>query len=105
MRVVLSNKQYVMLRLILQRKGFSRQEAGEYLQTTYTSMVKRGYLVYNGEEEEGFKITPLARGAMAAFENADVSRANISERLSQFLESYVARSARNVRRRAANTDG
>ncbi len=99
MRLVLSPYQYNMLRLIRTRKHFSREEAAEYLQPTFTSMVKRGYLVWNGKED-GFCIAPAANLAMNDFESAEIHRRNAKTTLSQFLESYVSRHTRAHRRSA-----
>ncbi len=96
MSMNLSNHQYPMLRLLLNKGSFTREEAGEYLQPTFTSMVKRGYLTYDCEQ--GFCATPAARAAKIEFEQGDITRQHPRAELSEFLEQYVARSSRKIRR-------
>lgn len=109
MAMVLSANQYTMLKSIKAHPGaYSRTEASEYLQPTYSSMVRRGYLVYD-KRDGGFIITPTANAAILEFENAQIHRQSTlrgSGELSNFLESYIDRqirsksSSRNGRRRS-----
>ncbi len=101
-RQVLSPLQYNMLRIILTKRTFSQGEAAEYLQTTFTSMAKRSYLVANVDSQGlvEFAITNSAKSAMARYESSDVHRSFQSDRLSTYLDRYVKRSQNSRTRRA-----
>jgi hypothetical protein len=91
MRIVLSNKQFTMLRLLESRRVISEEEASTYLQPTYSSMVRRGYLVY---DDGKFERTPKAIEAIKSFENAELYRKSNLGNLSDWLEKYVRRQSR-----------
>lgn len=82
---------YNLLRIVNQKEEFTIDEAAEYLQTTYNSMVKRGYLKYEivKGKEQVFRRTSLAKEALAAYLNRDVHRANANSSLSQYLEGLI----------------
>ncbi len=96
MRITLSSMQYTMLRIVKQQKVFNMKEAALYRQPTYSSMVRRGYLVTEQDSEGDvvFKVTPAAGAALSQFDSEDVYRQRESASLSKFLERYVHRSQR-----------
>lgn len=98
-RVILSSKQYNMLRICLNERVLTQDAATKYLQPTFTSMARRGYLATQLNGKTGdveFYATSQAKAAMMQFENSDVMRTNTSSSLSEFLTRYVKRSIRKV---------
>jgi len=103
MRITMSSKQYTMLQLILKEERYSQGEAAQYLQPTFTSCVKRGWLatVLTNQGEVIFEVTAAARAAMVQFKNDTVLRSFSSTALSTWLDNYVKRSLKRTHKGAA----
>jgi len=103
MRITMSSKQYTMLQLILKEEVYSQGDAALYLQPTFTSCVKRGWLAteLDAKGEVIFKITPAARATMAQFKSDTVLRTINSTALSTWLDGYVKRSLKRTHKGAA----
>ncbi len=95
-RYMLSPMQYNMLRVVLQEKTFSLDEAALYLQPTFSSMARRGYLEprHQADGSTTLVVTSLAKEAMGAYENQNLMRTYESSTLSQFLNQYIKRTTR-----------
>lgn len=102
MRITLSSKQYTMLKEIRKHRVFSLEAAALYLQPTFTSMARRGYLTtdYDGDGNTVFLLGPQALSALVKFEADTILRANESSNLSAWLDNYVKRSQRRGIREA-----
>lgn len=85
-RVLLSNLQYTMLRLIAD--GVSLRDVGSYRQDTFSSLIRRTPPLATYRRGQ-FRLTREGRDALAAFESSDVSRKRPSTVLSKFLDSYL----------------
>ena len=75
MRVNLSNYGYTALGGFASSNGnyMSVEDAKTLMQTTFRSMLKRGYITYV-RSKGGFKITPAGKEAWENFKNADIGR-------------------------------
>ncbi len=89
-----------MLKVVLEQRVFTLEEAAQYKQGTFSSMANpgRNYLAtaYASDGTVTLEATGLAKAAMAAYQSADLMRTRDNGSLSQFLTKYIAR---NVRRR------
>ena len=74
MRVSLSNYGYTALHMFASFNGnhMSMDDAKCLMQTTFRSMLKRGYVAY--VRGKGFRITPAGKHALNEFNNTDISR-------------------------------
>ncbi len=96
MRITMSSKQYTMLQLVLKQRVFTQVDATSYLQPTFSSMARRGWLAteLDSSGEIIFTATPQATNDVAQFKSEDVYRTNQSGSLSRWLDGYVKRSQR-----------
>jgi len=85
-RVLLSNLQYTMLRLIAD--GVRLSDVGYFRQDTFSSLIRRTppLAVYRRGH---FGLTREGREALAAFESSDVARKHPSQILSKFIVKYL----------------
>ena len=85
-RILLSNYQYAMLQASVD--GLTLEQAGQYKQTAFASMISRGYLVFRGSR---FRMTRQGRDALATFHGTDVTRKHPSEILARYVQLYLDR--------------
>lgn len=84
-RTVLSSNQYTMLKLFaaqpVQGGGFSEEQAGALVQTTFGSMLHNKWVFWNGRK---FTITNKGREAIKTFDRADLMRKVASLNLTKY---------------------
>jgi hypothetical protein len=82
MLTVLSNRQYVMLVLIVEKGRLTIKDAGELNQTTFRSMLSREYIVWDGK---WFSCSRTGASALGSFEECEIRRKVASLKLTGWL--------------------